>query len=70
MERKKMRYDVKDLGLAEKGRLRIEWANKSMQVLNLIRDEFQKEKPLKGLAGKAFSFSFGTSSFFDNWGGL
>lgn len=44
-----MKYDVKDLKLADKGRLRIEWANQSMPVLNLIRRRFQKEKPLKGL---------------------
>lgn len=44
-----MKYDVKDLKLADKGRLRIEWANQGMPVLNLIRRRFQKEKPLKGL---------------------
>lgn len=44
-----MKYDVKDLKLADKGRLRIEWANQSMPVLNLIRQRFQKEKPLKGV---------------------
>src|SRR3989338_6522463 len=45
----KMRYDVKDLGLAKKGKLRIEWANEYMKVLKLIRRRFRKEKPLKGL---------------------
>lgn len=44
-----MKYDVKDLGLAHKGRLRIEWANEYMKVLSLIRKHFKKEKPLKGL---------------------
>jgi adenosylhomocysteinase len=44
-----MKYDIKDIKLAEKGRLRIEWANQSMPVLNLIRNRFQKEKPLKGV---------------------
>ncbi|MDP3791350.1 MAG: adenosylhomocysteinase [Candidatus Omnitrophota bacterium] len=44
-----MKYDVKNLGLAEKGRLRIEWANEYMKVLSLIRKHFKKEKPLKGL---------------------
>jgi adenosylhomocysteinase len=44
-----MNHDVKDLKLAEKGRLRIEWANQNMPVLNLIRARFEKEKPLKGL---------------------
>ena len=42
-------HDVKDLGLAEKGRGRIEWAERSMPVLADIRKRFAKEKPLKGL---------------------
>ncbi|MBI3074558.1 MAG: adenosylhomocysteinase [Deltaproteobacteria bacterium] len=42
-------YDVKDVGLAQKGRLRIEWAMASMPVLNQIRAQFAREKPLKGL---------------------
>jgi len=37
------------LKLAEKGRLRIEWANEYMNVLSLIRKHFKKERPLKGL---------------------
>jgi len=44
-----MKYDVKDIKLADKGRLRIEWANQSMPVLNIIRKRFAKEKPLKGV---------------------
>ncbi len=44
-----MRYDVKDLKLAKKGKLRIEWANEYMKVLQLIRKHFKAEKPLKGL---------------------
>jgi adenosylhomocysteinase len=44
-----MKYDVKDIKLAEKGKLRIEWANQSMPVLNIIRKRFAKEKPLKGV---------------------
>lgn len=44
-----MKYDVKDLNLAKKGRLRIEWANEYMNVLSLVRKHFKKEKPLKGL---------------------
>jgi len=35
------------MGLAEKGVLRIEWAEQSMPVLRLIRERFAKEKPLK-----------------------
>ena len=44
-----MDYDIKDRGLAGKGQLRIEWANKSMPVLNSVKDRFSKEKPLSGL---------------------
>lgn len=44
-----MDYDIKDIHLAEKGRLRIEWAEKSMRVLRTIRERFEAEKPLKGL---------------------
>ena len=44
-----MRYDIKDTGLAKKGRTRIEWANEYMGVLKLVRERFGKEKPLKGL---------------------
>lgn len=44
-----MEHHIKDLSLAEKGRLRIEWAAKDMPVLNLIREEFEREKPLQGL---------------------
>jgi adenosylhomocysteinase len=41
--------DVKDLGLAEKGRERIEWASGEMRVLALIRDRFEKERPLQDI---------------------
>lgn len=44
-----MKYDVKDLNLAKKGKLRIEWANEYMKVLELVRKHFKKERPLKGL---------------------
>src|SRR5947199_2061962 len=44
-----MRYDVKDLALAGKGKDRIEWAQQSMPVLQLIRERFQKEQPGKGI---------------------
>jgi adenosylhomocysteinase len=44
-----MRYDIKDIKLAKKGTLRIEWAKKNMPVLSLIKQRFFKEKPLKGL---------------------
>ena len=44
-----MDYDIKDIRLAEKGKLRVEWAVKSMPVLQLIHRRFAKEKPLKGM---------------------
>ena len=44
-----MNYDIKDINLAGKGRLRIEWAEMSMPVLAKIRERFSNEKPLKGL---------------------
>ncbi|MCX8027021.1 MAG: adenosylhomocysteinase, partial [Thermodesulfovibrionales bacterium] len=42
-------YDVKDIRLADKGRLRIEWASMEMPVLRSIKERFAKEKPLKGI---------------------
>jgi len=44
-----MDCDVKDIDLAEKGRNRIEWAAAEMRVLELIRERFEKEKPLDGI---------------------
>ncbi len=44
-----MEYDIKDISLAEKGRLRVEWAEMAMPVSKLIRNRFEKEKPLKGI---------------------
>lgn len=44
-----MEYDIKDIALAEEGRLRIEWAGQNMPVLNLIKKRFAKEKPLTDL---------------------
>ena len=44
-----MKYHVKDLKLAAKGKDRIEWAERFMPVLRLIRARFAKEKPLKGV---------------------
>jgi len=37
---------IKDIRLAGKGKLRIEWAERNMPVLRLIRERFAKEKPL------------------------
>lgn len=44
-----MDYDVKDLKLAEKGKLKMEWAARFMPVLRLIEEKFSKEKPFKGV---------------------
>ena len=44
-----MEFDIKDPGLAAKGKLRIEWAERQMPVLRLIRERFMKEKPLSGI---------------------
>ena len=41
--------DVKNFELADLGKKRIEWANQSMKVLQIIRKEFIKNQPLKGL---------------------
>jgi adenosylhomocysteinase len=41
--------DVKDLNLATEGQGLIDWAAREMPVLNLIRERFVKEQPLKGL---------------------
>lgn len=44
-----MKYDVKDLKLADHGKKRIEWAEREMPVLRLIKQRFLKEKPFKGV---------------------
>src|SRR5437879_715949 len=41
-------HDVRDLGLAAAGRKRIEWADRQMPVLRLIRDRFGRDQSLKG----------------------
>ncbi len=43
-----MLYDVKDISLYEKGKLRIEWARREMPVLEIIKNEFKKNNTLKG----------------------
>jgi len=42
-------YDIKDLSLAREGGLRIDWANKEMPVVRLIKERFGREKPLAGV---------------------
>jgi len=44
-----MQYDIRDLGLAEKGRDHIEWARQEMPVLEKIEETFAKERPLEGI---------------------
>ncbi len=44
-----MKYEVKDLSLADQGKNNIEWAFKDMPVLKLIQERFIKEQPFKGL---------------------
>ncbi len=44
-----MNYDIRDIKLAEKGRLRIEWASREMPVLRLVKERFRKERPLRGV---------------------
>ena len=46
---KKFEHDVSDLSLAGDGKRRIEWAEREMPVLRLIRERFANEKPLQGL---------------------
>jgi len=42
-------HDVKDIGLAELGRKRIEWAAREMPVVAQLTERFKKEKPLQGI---------------------
>ena len=44
-----LKYDITDIKKAPGGKLRIEWAERNMPVLRLIRARFEKEKPLKGI---------------------
>ncbi len=44
-----MDYHIKDINLAPEGKLRIEWAAQNMPVLELIKERFKKEKPLKNI---------------------
>ena len=42
-------YDIKDVSLAPQGKQRIDWAEREMPVLRLIRERFAAEQPLKGV---------------------
>jgi adenosylhomocysteinase len=43
-----IKHDVRDLKLAPKGKLRIEWAERDMPVLSQVKEKFSKSKVLKG----------------------
>lgn len=42
-------YDVADLGLADQGVTRIDWADRAMPVLRQIRERFTRDRPLEGV---------------------
>src|SRR6187549_1083073 len=48
-EQPSIQYDIKDINLAPEGKQRIEWADREMPVLRLIRERFEAEKPLTGV---------------------
>ena len=53
-------FHVKDPALADRGQDRIEWAEQNMPVLRSIRERFEAEQPLKGLAiGACLQSAFG-----------
>ena len=41
-------HDIKDAGLADEGRRRTEWAERSMPVLRQLAERFARERPLAG----------------------
>ena len=49
MQAMEMKYDIKDISLAEQGKNQIEWAFKDMPVLKQIQERFIKEQPFRGL---------------------
>jgi adenosylhomocysteinase len=48
-EQLSIQHDIKDINLAPQGKQRIEWADREMPVLRLIRQRFEAEKPLSGV---------------------
>src|SRR5579859_5785617 len=42
-------YDIKDIGLADEGKLKIEWAGQQMPVLAILKKRFEKTQKFKGL---------------------
>ncbi len=61
-----MKYDIKDISLAEEGKSSVDWANKSMPVLNSIKERFLKERPLDGVRlGACLHVTTETASLMD-----
>jgi len=61
-----MKFDIADIGLADQGKLSVDWANKSMPVLNTIKRRFEKEQPLKGIRlGACLHVTTETASLMD-----
>jgi len=48
-EATKLKYEIKDINLAETGKNQIEWADRDMPVLASIRKRFREEQPFKGI---------------------
>ncbi|MFZ8855031.1 MAG: adenosylhomocysteinase, partial [Thermofilaceae archaeon] len=42
-------YKVRDVSLADKGKIAVEWAQAQMHVLSRLRARLSKEKPLRGV---------------------
>ncbi len=53
MGKTQIKYEIKDINLAEAGKKQISWANSDMPVLQQISERFTKEKPLKGIRAVA-----------------
>ena len=62
-----MKHDVKDLKLAKKGKLRIEWANEHMSVLTQIRKDFLKDEPYVPLDRKSGAYNLLANSVEADW---
>jgi S-adenosylhomocysteine hydrolase len=58
-------HDVKNIGLANQGLDKVEWAEKRMPVLPKIRERFIKEKPLKG--AKIDKLTAGQKKYLASW---
>ena len=43
-----MEHDIKDIGLADEGKKRIDWAERDMPALRAVKEQFAKEQPFAG----------------------